>query len=148
MSNNLGKALYLSAGLLLCIISLSFFFSRYAVFQDYMDEAFKAINEDKLVKIDGDIREREITYSEVLHKVLETKRQYETAGISIIYSSAPDYQEENISEPFTEFRPDVYVDGVNARVIDIACIDSAILYACDYDTDVTGKIISILYTSK
>lgn len=140
MEQNLEKALYLSVGLWLCILSLSFFFFHYSVFEAYVHEEEKRVSEDKLVGLGQENTVSGISYAEVLYKVLEVKKEQEIKNLSVLYGDA------RISE--ANDSPDVWVNGIKAEALDVSTLNSHSFFRVTHETGSSGRIVAIYYDNE
>ena len=134
MSKNLSEALYLGTAILLFALAITFFFSCYNTFEDYVLQGKSKIEQDRLVKISLDYEEEAVTGEKVLFQVLEYNKHKEISEFKNLYES----QQNN--------EPELWVNGQMADSIDISTIDASKSYKVQYETDPSGRIIIVRYT--
>lgn len=134
MSKNLSEALYLGTAILLLALAITFFFSCYNTFEDYMLQGNDKVEEDGHIKISMDYGETKVTGEQVLFQILEFKRQKELSELKSMY--------ENCQSDV----PDLWVNGQRADTIETSAFDTSRLYKIQYDTDPSGRIIAVRYT--
>lgn len=138
MSSNIEKLLYIGLAVLLLGIAFTFFFSCYNSYRDYIARSNLIINEDRTTSVFEGEEKPGIKGAEIIHQVLELKRQERNSELLGLYS-------EPIVSPH-QYHAQMWISGRNATGIEISDIEYHSFYSVNVEKDCLGQIIKIQYT--
>ena len=138
MSGNIERILYLGLAVVLLGLALTFFFSDYNNYRDYIAKSNAILNEDRMVAIAEGKGKYPIKGTEVIHQLLETKRLERNNEVLSMYSDS--------IESLYQSHAEIWVCGKDAASVDISDVNHASFYDIEFDKDDSGRIVKVKYT--
>ncbi len=138
MSGNIERILYLGLAVVLLGLALTFFFSDYNNYRDYIAKSNAILNEDRMVAVAERNGKYPIKGTEVIHQLLETKRLERNNEVLSMYSDS--------IESLYQSHAEIWVCGKDAASVDISDVNHASFYDIEFDKDDSGRIVKVKYT--
>ena len=138
MSGNIERILYLGLAVVLLGLALTFFFSDYNNYRDYIAKSNAILNEDRMVAVAEGKGKYQIKGTEVIHQLLETKRLERNNEVLSMYSDS--------IESLYQSHAEIWVCGKDAASVDISDVNHASFYDIEFDKDDSGRIVKVKYT--
>ncbi len=137
MSDNIEKALYLGVALMMFIAAITSFFYYYAQYEGFINQGQKRMSSNEMVNQRKDEAFFIISGEEVLHQILEMRKQDKADDIKSQYYDA-----------LSALRPKIFVNGEAHDRVDISNINLFQQYHIDYEISAEGVTTAIYYTSE
>ncbi|NLX64070.1 MAG: hypothetical protein GX022_04755 [Clostridiaceae bacterium] len=137
MSGNIERVLYLDLAVVLLGLALTFYFSDYNNYRDYIAQSSALINDDRMVAVTGGKGEYPIKGTEVIHQLLEAKRLVKNSEVLRLYSDSIESSYQSNAE--------ICICGRDAANVEISDVNHALFYDIEFDKDNSGRIIKVKY---
>ncbi len=125
---------------MLFALALTVFFSGYDQYQHYRHQSERLMLEDKQVKRYEENMPVGMDGYEVLHQVLEAKKQAEAARLNLYYGGVT-------SLPAID-GPEIWIEGIKAEEYDLTHFQLEQRFNETYEINPSGKIVRIRYTKQ